>query len=335
MAEINIYLIVIASVGFDLLTGDPIFLLHPVQIIGIYINKITNLFLSHFKRNEFFLFLGGLFISFSTISGSYLIGKFLEIKYFHSDLKVFWGLLIIIGLSSCLACKNLISSVKEIFNLNEDEFINKKKFIIEKVQRIVSRDVRESSVEDLLRSATESLTENSVDGIFAPLFYIFLGTILIKLSIYFPGPLSLGYAYEAISTLDSMIGYKHEPYTKLGFASAKIEDFITFIPCRIVVLTLPLLSKDINKYFIIIKKVFNEGSQYESPNSGLSEGIFAHVVNIKLGGKNKYKNGLVFKPILNSNGSKCNKNSINEICKLILKLNLLWILIFTVIYFIF
>ena len=335
MAEINLYLIVIASVGFDLLTGDPVSLLHPVQIIGLYINKIKNLFLSKFKRDEFKLLLGGLFISFSTISGSYLIGKFLEIKYFYSELKVFWGLLIIIGLSSCLASKNLISSVKEIFNFNEDELINKKKFIIDKVQRLVSRDVKESSIEDLFRSATESLTENSVDGIFAPLFYIFLGTILIKHSIYFPGPLSLGYAYKAISTLDSMIGYKHEPYLKLGFASAKIEDFITFIPCRLVVFTLPLLSKDINNYFNIIKKVFHEGSQYESPNSGLSEGIFAHVVNIKLGGKNKYKNGIIYKPILNSNGSKCYKNSIKEICKLILKLNLLWILIFSLIYFIF
>ena len=122
----------------------------------------------------------------------------------------FSGLLIFLGLSSCIACKGLISSVKEIAELIEHKKINdqNERIIKEKVQRIVSRDVRSSSIEHLLRSSTESLTENSVDGVFGPLFWIFIGIILMKFSVFLPGPLSLGFSYKAVSTLDSMIGYK-------------------------------------------------------------------------------------------------------------------------------
>ena len=78
-------------------------------------------------------------------------------------------------------------------------------------------------IEHLLRSSTESLTENSVDGIFGPLFWIFIGIVLIKFSIYLPGPLSLGFSYKAISTLDSMIGYNMITLDIWGFWG-KIED---------------------------------------------------------------------------------------------------------------
>ena len=335
MAEINLFLLLITSVGFDLLIGDPNFLLHPVQVIGLYIKKITNLFINNFSKKQNILLLGGLFISLSTITLSYLIGKLLEVIYFKSDMNIFWGIFIVIGLSSCFATKSLITSVKEISNLIKNKSIDQthKQIIIKKVQRIVSRDVSKLSLDNLLRGATESLTENSVDAIFAPLFWASLGTLLMKYSIYFPGPLSLSFAYKAISTLDSMIGYKHDSFNKLGFFSAKIEDFATFIPCKLVVLTLPLVNNNLNKYFYIIKKVFEEGSKYESPNAGYSEGIYAYLVDIKLGGKNKYGDDLVIKPTLNENGANISHKSITEICDLILKLELAWILLFSLIYF--
>ena len=78
----------------------------------------------------------------------------------------------------------------------------------------------------------------------------------MKFSIFFPGPLSLGFSYKAISTLDSMIGYRYEEYKYLGFISAKIEDYSTFLPTRLVLFTLPLVSSKINKYISIIKKSY-------------------------------------------------------------------------------
>ena len=335
MAEINLFFIFIGSIGCDLLIGDPKFILHPVQIIGFYIKKITNFFIYNFKENKNILFWGGFFIAISSIGISFAIGKFIELIFLQSKGNFFFGLLILLGLSSCFASKSLTSSVKEIFYFMSKDFIDKKTeiFVREKVQRIVSRDVSTSSFEHLLRSSTESLTENSVDGIFGPLFWIFVGIVFMKFSIFLPGPLSLGFSYKAISTLDSMIGYKYDKYKYIGFFSAKIEDYSTFLPSRLVLLTLPLVSSKIKEYSSIIKKSYFDGSKYESPNSGISEAIFAHTTNIKLGGKNKYNNQIIEKPIINSNGDICTKEKINLICQLILRLQLLWIILFTLIFF--
>ena len=335
MAEINLFFIFIGSIGFDLLVGDPKFIIHPVQIIGIYIRKITNFFIDNFKENKKILFWGGLFIALSSIGISFVIGKTIELIFFQSKNNIVFAILMFLGLASCLASKSLTSSVKEISRLINDKNINQKTKILvrEKVQRIVSRDVSTSSLEHLLRSSSESLTENSVDGIFAPLFWIFTGMVLMKFSIFFPGPLSLGFSYKAISTLDSMIGYKYGQYKYIGFFSARIEDYSTFLPSRLVLLTLPLVSSKIRKYISIIKKSYFDASKYDSPNSGISEAIFAYTSNIKLGGKSKYNDEIIEKPIINPNGDNCSKEKINLICQLILRLQILWIIFFTIIFF--
>ncbi len=334
MAEINLFFIFIGSIGFDLFIGDPNFIIHPVQIIGSYIKQITNFFIHNFKDNNKILFWGGLFIALSTIGISFITGKIIEIIFLQSKSNFFIGILIFLGLSSCLASKSLTSSVKEISSLLNQDIIDQKteQIVKEKVQRIVSRDVSTSSLEHLMRSSSESLTENSVDGIFGPLFWIFIGIVFIKFSIFLPGPLSLGFSYKAISTLDSMIGYKYDHYKYLGFFSAKIEDYSTFLPSRLVLLTLPLVSTKIKEYISIIKKSYSDGIKYNSPNSGISEAIFAHISNIKLGGENKYNDEIIEKPIINYGGDICTKEKINLICQLILRLQILWIIIFTIIF---
>ena len=321
---------------FDVLIGDPSFFLHPVQVIGIYIKKTTNFFLRNFNNKKIILFISGLFISISTILLSFLVGKFIELQLQESKFNIIYSLLLFFGLSSCIATKGLISSVKEISQLidRQDEEQVSITMIKKKVQKIVSRDVSKSNLDHLLRSTTESLTENAVDGIFSPLFWIFLGTISFKYSIYLPGPLSLGLSYKAISTLDSMIGYKYGAFKYLGFCGAKIEDYATFLPCRLVALTLPIVSGKITNYFHIMRKVFSEGSKYASPNSGISEAIFAYLVDIRLGGRSKYSDGFTVKPKLNSKGNKCSQIAIEKICKLIIRLQIVWTIIFTLIFFV-
>jgi len=336
LAEINLFLIFLASIVFDLLIGDPRNLIHPVQIIGFYIKKVSDYLIKNFGENKKILFWGGLIIATSTIGISLSLGKLIELSYMQLRNNFFSGLLIFLGLSSCIATKGLISSVKEIAELIEcREFNDKNEWEIkEKVQRIVSRDVSSSSIDHLLRSSTESLTENSVDGIFGPLFWIFIGIFLMKFSIFLPGPLSLGFSYKAISTLDSMIGYKYDYFRYLGFFSAKIEDIFTFVPSRLVLITLPLVSPKINDYGSIIKKSYLDGKKYDSPNAGISEAVFAYISGIKLGGKSKYKNEIIEKPLINANGDNCTGEKIKLICQLILRLQFLWIIIFVLIFFI-
>jgi adenosylcobinamide-phosphate synthase len=336
LAEINLSFIFLGSIGFDLLIGDPRFLIHPVQIIGFYIKKISDYLIENFGENKNILFLGGFFVAISTIGISFALGKLIELSYMQSRNNFFSGLLIFLGLSSCIATKGLISSVREITELIErkEVYDQNEKLIKEKVQRIVSRDIRSSSIAHLLRSSTESLTENSVDGIFGPLFWIFIGIVLMQFSIFLPGPLSLGFSYKAISTLDSMIGYKYDYFKYLGFFSAKIEDISTFIPSRLVLITLPLVGAKVKDYISIIKKSYLDGKKYDSPNAGISEAIFAYISGIKLGGISKYRNEIIEKPIINKNGDNCSAEKVKLICQLILRLQFLWIIIFVLIYFI-
>ena len=124
MAEINLFLIFLGSIGFDLLIGDPRFLIHPVQVIGIYIKKISDYLIKNFGENKNVLFWGGFVVAVSTVGMSFGLGKLIELSYFQSVNNFFSGLLIFFGLSSCIATKGLISSVKEIAELIESEEIN-------------------------------------------------------------------------------------------------------------------------------------------------------------------------------------------------------------------
>ncbi len=335
MAKIEILVLVLSSIFFDFLVGDPKFLIHPVQIIGLWIDKFCKTYLKYFKGNNSRLF-GGLFLLLSTLTLSYLTGRYLELRFIQSGGNLFWGVIVLLGISSCLASKSLILSVQEISRLVKEKSFDEKpdQNFINKVQRLVSRDVSSCSKENLLRSATESLTENSVDGIFGPLFWIFIGAFCLNYSINFPGPLSLGFSYKALSTLDSMVGYKYEPFKYIGLFSAKLEDYATYIPCRVVVLTLPLVSTKVLYYFNLLEKAFNDGQKYESPNAGISEAIFAYIANIQLGGENKYQEKIILKPLLNDKGNKCCGSSITHICNLIIRLELLWLLVFSLIFFI-
>ena len=131
-----------------------------------------------------------------------------------------------------------------------------------------------------------------------------------------------------------MIGYKYNYFRYLGFFSAKIEDIFTFIPTRLVLISLPLVGSKINEYLSIIKKSYLDGKKYDSPNAGISEAVFAYISGIKLGGKSKYKNELIEKPIINETGDNCTGEKIKLIFQLILRLQFLWIIIFVFIFFI-
>ena len=127
MAEINIFLIFLGAIGFDLLIGDPTFLIHPVQVIGFYIKKISDYLINNFGKNKKILLWGGFIISISTIGFSFSVGKLIEISYVQSRNNFFSGLLIFLGLSSCIATRGLISSVREIAALIESKEINYQK----------------------------------------------------------------------------------------------------------------------------------------------------------------------------------------------------------------
>ena len=110
MAEINLFLLFLGSIGFDLLIGDPRFLIHPVQVIGFYIKKISDYLINNFGENKNILFGGGFFLAISTIGMSYGLGKLIGISYVQSRDHFFVGLLIFLGFQVVLRQRDLFQA---------------------------------------------------------------------------------------------------------------------------------------------------------------------------------------------------------------------------------
>nr|WP_269623515.1 adenosylcobinamide-phosphate synthase CbiB [Prochlorococcus marinus] len=323
----------IGAVLLDLLIGDPRFLIHPVEIIGILIKYLKTKVEGLAQENIFLLRIGGLLLTFSVVFASFFGGWVLEQLLLTKSapiLKSFIYFIVLIALASSLASKSLNQSVSLVINAlnNDDKDLGLAR---RKLAHIVGRNVSNLQKQEILRAAAESASENAVDGIFAPLFWMMAGSFIWKLAPGLPGPLAFAWFYKASSTIDSMIGYKSEKLRWIGESGAKLDDILTFIPCRLVLLTLPLISHNWIKAPSIIKKAIKDGSYDSSPNSGFSEAIFAYCAQVRMGGTNIYKDKLVSKKIIAKNCPNANRNSIKRILSLTLLLELSWVLGFILI----
>jgi adenosylcobinamide-phosphate synthase len=165
-----------------------------------------------------------------------------------------------------------------------------------------------------------------VDGIFAPLFWMFLGAVSWQFNQILPGPLAMAWMFKASSTIDSMLGYKEGNLKWLGFTGAKLDDLMTWIPARIVLITLPFCFKPKRSIFKTIRQAWEDGKVDSSPNSGISEAIFAYCAEVRMGGTNYYKGQKKIKPIIAKSYPIATVNSIKRILNLIIRLEFTWLL---------
>jgi adenosylcobinamide-phosphate synthase len=138
--------------------------------------------------------------------------------------------------------------------------------------RIVSRDTSHMDQGQIARSAIESASENLSDGVIAPVFWFLIGGL--------PGLLF----YKAINTADSMIGYRNEKYLEFGWASARLDDLLNFIPARLTGIMIVLLSNTWSKRTEIIE----DAQRHISPNAGWPEAAMARALNVALAGPRSY-----------------------------------------------
>lgn len=305
----------------DLFLGDPKRLIHPVQIIGGLIYWLKKGIELITRNSPLKLKIGGLILTITVISLTSLSTLMIEkiSRPESSEINFLGTVILIVCLSSSLAAGSLRSSVKEVLKAvsetdkDEEEIITISRT---KLSHIVGRDVNQLNKKEILRALAETASENSIDGVFAPIFWMLVGTILWNISSHLPGPLTMAWIYKASSTIDSMIGYKEGKLKYLGWSGAHLDDILTWIPCRLVVLSLPLISQPWASYANLIKKTWKEGSFDPSPNSGLSEAIFANCAQVKMGGKNFYNGIEKTKPILAQDCPDASHNSILRILNL-------------------
>ncbi len=283
--------------------------------------------------NPWALQVGGILITFVVVFSSGFSGWLIERIAFHYVLipNILKSLIIVIAMASTIATRSLIESVLEVITAlphNQDE--SQLQCAREKLSHIVGRDVWLLKRPEILRATAETASENAVDGVFAPICWMLIGATLWSFSTNLPGPLALGWAFKASSTIDSMIGYKYGKMRWLGKAGARLDDILTWLPSRLVLLTLPLVSKSILKLPYLVKLAWIDGSKDISPNAGISEAIFAYCADVSMGGNNKYKGHIIIKPKLAQNYPEANIQSIKRVLKLTLRLEILWLILFSI-----
>ena len=307
---------------------------HPVEFMGAVINFLRGLAERIAKGNKSKLYAGGAIITLIIIFLGGISGWFIErlFLFYEIERPILSTLLFSAILSSSLASKSLNKSIHEVIHLINhkninDDLINSR----QKLSFIVGRDVENLNKNEILRALAETASENSVDGIFAPLFWIFLGTLFWQFNQLLPGPLAMAWIFKASSTLDSMLGYKEGELKWLGFTGAKLDDLMTWIPARIVLISLPFCCRTNQSIIKTIKQAWRDGSFDSSPNSGISEAIFAYCAEVRMGGINYYKGIKKIKPIIARYYPIANINSIKRILNLILRLKFSWLLYFILI----
>jgi adenosylcobinamide-phosphate synthase len=138
---------------------------------------------------------------------------------------------------------------------------------------LVGRDTTSLSKSQASSAVIESLSENYVDSILSPIFYYLL---------FSPWGLGLeaALAFKAISTMDSMIGYKTRGLKEIGFAGAKLDDLANFIPARLSIISIALAQPA--RAGAALRAAFRDHRATPSPNSGWPMAALAGALNIRL-----------------------------------------------------
>lgn len=280
-------LVLISAYILDLAVGDPEGMPHPVRWIGRLVSALEGV-VRKAARTPSGLRLGGVLLALAVVVTVYVVsavilytaGLFSTILSFLLSVYMVW---------TCLSVKSLSSEAIAVVRALDEEGLEAGRT---RVARIVGRDTAGLTRGEVLKATVETVSENTSDGVVAPLFYLAIG-----------GP-PLMFAYKAVNTLDSMVGYRNEKYARLGWFSARLDDAANYLPARIaaglVVLISFLLGFDWKES---ARVVVRDGRNHVSPNAGLPEAAVAGALGLRLGGSAVYGGVEVEKPFI-GNGTE-------------------------------
>ncbi|GAA3641247.1 adenosylcobinamide-phosphate synthase [Asaccharospora irregularis DSM 2635] len=313
MNIVSIYLVSI-YIGYilDLIIGDPYSFPHPVRFIGSLI-KLVEKQIRKLAKTDKALKLGGFILWIITVGTTYLV-TYCILKVFSFNRVAFMVMNSII-IYTTLATKCLKDEAIKIYNVLKTKDIKKSR---KQLSYIVGRDTTNLSEAEIIRATVETVAENTVDGIVAPMFYAFLGG----------APLAM--AYKAVNTLDSTVGYKNDKYKDLGFASAKIDDIANYIPARISVVLMTIGSLLVGyDYKNCMKISIRDRKNHKSPNCAYSEGAVAGALGIQLGGTNIYFGKAVYKPTIGDKTREIETEDIKRTNRIMYATSITSLLLFT------
>ena len=283
MNEASFAWVLPAAFLLDLVIGDPVRFPHPVRLMGQWITSWERLFRNGRLPEK----TAGIVMVVFLVSGTWLIcaGILRAANAIHPGLST---ALHVIFIYYAVSAKSLKAEALKVYAAMKQGRPGEAK---QQLATIVGRDVEGLDKAGVIRAAVETVAENLVDGVIAPLFYAVLGG----------GPLAM--AYKMVNTLDSMIGHKNERYERFGWFAARLDDVANFIPARLSAIVISLGALFVGRSVVrTIKTALRDGRKHLSPNAGIPEAAFAGALDIRLGGPGFYEGRLVQKPYIGEDG---------------------------------
>lgn len=155
------------------------------------------------------------------------------------------------------------------------------------VPSLCGRDPASLDAAGLTRATVESLAENTSDAQVAPLLWAAVAGV--------PGVL----VYRGANTLDAMIGHRSPRYLRFGWAAARFDDVLNYIPARVTGLLVAVCAPVVGgSPFAALRAWRRDAARHPSPNAGVVEASFAGALGVQLGGPTQYAHQLEIRPAL-------------------------------------
>jgi len=288
---------ILIAVGLDALCGDPRWLPHPVQAIAKFALAIEEPLRKTIRNPKY----AGVVAWIAVVSGT--AGSCAALLWVTTTIHPLLGdLVAIFILYTTLAARDLSHHAQAVEQpLRESDLPQAR----QQVAMLVGRDTDQLDEAEITRATVESVAENTVDGVTAPLLFALFG-----------GPIA-AMSYKAINTLDSTFGYKNERYLHFGWASARLDDVANFIPARLSAVLVPVAAKllklDAKQAWAILRR---DRHNHPSPNGGQIEAAMAGAMNVRLGGENSYFAKSSFRPYMGESKQTLCARHIGEVIQL-------------------
>lgn len=313
--EISLYIQLMVVLLADYILGDPRLIPHPVRFIGWLCTAFERLSRDSFRwlslkaRGMLAFFL----VLFTTMI--ILVLLFFVLTQVAVEVALLSALLVCFF---CIAAGDLLAHSNKVYDyLNSDDISGAR----QAVSLMVGRDTASLDDSEVARACVESVSENMVDGITAPLFWAFIGSFAgFVLPV---NPLISAacgcMAYKAVNTMDSMYGYKNEQYLEFGWFAARVDDVCNFLPARVsgwcLIGAAYLPGFDGKSAGQIYKR---DRCKSSSPNSGHSEAAAAGALGVELGGPSVYFGEASFKPLIGKGLRRVSPGDIKKVNRLVI-----------------
>lgn len=261
--SLETFLLFALAVAFDLILGEPPAKIHPVVWVGRLISALR----AHARPTRF----NGFVLAITVIVVTVLAGH--ALVWAAGRMPLMGPILSMLAaaylLKSTFAIRCLLQTSLDIGNMIDSDIREAKKML----PALVGRDTKDLTRSQAASAVIESVSENYVDTIVSPIFYFLLFS-----------PFGLGLeaalAFKAMSTMDSMLGYKTKGLKELGYAPAKMDDLSNGIPARLSIFFIAVARP--SRAVQAIAAAMRYHAATPSPNSGWPMSAAAGALGVRL-----------------------------------------------------